>query len=568
MRKGWLAAGAAQMAIATALGWGAMSAAAIGDEAAKAAAFPSDAEIGEILKQAVDKDKRSIGIVVGLISPAGTRVIAHGSAGSASSRPLDGDTIFEIGSITKTFTGTLLADMVRAGEVKAEDTIRQWLPKTCAPPKSGAREMTLRDLATHTSGLQRMPTNHQPADITNPYADYTTEQLHEWLSDTDVMFEIGSQRVYSNVGYGLLGHLLEVKSGKTYAELVKERITGPLGMSSTTIALSDEQKARLAQGHDEKLKAMPNWDLPAMAGAGALRSSVNDMLKYAAANLQIGKTPLEETVKLAQRVDIPIGAGKEKTSLAWGPVSAMHGTDVVWHNGGTGGYHSVIAMDPATKRGVVVLSNCSASTDDIAFHLLTPKYPLRQNRIATKLPKETLERYVGVYEISEGVYREVTRYRDRLFIQRTGQPAREIEPEFEGIFFNNEVGFRVRFEGEPGGKATGMVLTQADGTDSPAKRVDRPLSQQRRPVDVDVTKYDGLEGNYRLAPELLFTVKRDGDKLMVGLTGQPTFEVYPEAEDKFYYTVVDAQLVFVRGADGKATKLVLHQNGEHEAVRE
>ena len=535
------------------------------------APFPADAAIREILQQVVDHDKRSVGIVVGLTEGSADgkwRVIGHGSAGPNVTRPLDGDTIFEIGSITKTMTATILADMILRGEVGPDDPISKYLPKKASPPRRAGRDITLRDLATHASGLPRMPSNFNPKDPANPFADYTAEMLYEWLSSIDLERDIGALREYSNAGYGLLGHILELKTGKSYDELFKARLGSPLKMADTGTVLTAEQKSRLAIGHDQDRKPVANWDLGAMAGAGALRSNVHDMLRYVDANLQVGKTGLEATMTAAQKMDIAIGDGKEKVCLAWGEAPDMHGRRIWWHNGGTGGYHSFVGFDPAARRGVVVLSNCTTSIDDIGFHLLQPKYPIRRNPEPVRLPRETLDRYVGVYQIDENVFREVTRFGDRVFVQRTGQPPREIFAEKEDWFFDREIGIRLRFDRDSSGKVSGMMLYQVDGAESPAKRVDRPLTQQRRPVDVDPAKYDGLVGKYQLGPDHVFTVTRDADRLMVGLTGQETLEVFPESADKFFYTIVDAQLSFERDASGKATRLILHQHGlEQPAAR-
>src|SRR5687767_12715314 len=191
----------------------------------------SDAEIRKILIERVDAQQQSVDLVVGVIEPAGSRVVSYGKSG------LDGDTLFEIGSITKVFTSLLLADMIQKGEVALTDPVAKYLPETVRMPERGGKKITLEHLATHTSSLPRLPANMFPRDPANPYADYTTGQLYEFLSSTELMRDIGEKYEYSNLGVGLLGHALARRAGMSYETLVRMRILEPLGMKSTTISL-------------------------------------------------------------------------------------------------------------------------------------------------------------------------------------------------------------------------------------------------------------------------------------------------------------------------------------------
>ena len=199
---------------------------------------PTDPEIRQILVDRIDKDRQSVGIVIGVIEPAGRRVVAYGNLDEGDKRPLDGDTIFEIGSVTKVFTSLLLADMVQRGEVALTDPVARYLPSQVKMPERGGRQITLQDLATHTSGLPRLPSNLNPKDPANPYADYSVDQLYQFLSGYQLTRDIGSQSEYSNLGGGLLGHVLARRAGMDYEALVKSRICEPLGMKSTGITLT------------------------------------------------------------------------------------------------------------------------------------------------------------------------------------------------------------------------------------------------------------------------------------------------------------------------------------------
>ena len=164
--------------------------------------------------------------MVGVIEPQGRRVVAYGSLNQGDPRPLNGDTIFEIGSVTKVFTSLLLADMVQRGEVALADPVAKYLPADVKVPERGGRVITLVDLSTHTSGLPRMPSNFHPKDPANPYADYTVEQLYQFLSSYQLTRDIGSQFEYSNLGGGLLGQALARRAGMDYEALVRSRIAG------------------------------------------------------------------------------------------------------------------------------------------------------------------------------------------------------------------------------------------------------------------------------------------------------------------------------------------------------
>src|SRR6185369_1631387 len=211
---------------------------------------------------------RSAGIVVGLLEADGrTRVVAYNEH-KHGEPDFNARTMFEIGSITKTFTASILADMVARGEVKLDDPVSKFLPGTVKVPARGGKQITLLDLATQSSGLPRMPTNFQPKDGANPYADYTVQQMYDFISGYQLPRDIGAQYEYSNLGFGLLGQALALRAGKSYGELVRERILQPLGMNSTTIELSADQKARLAPGHGPNGSVVSNWDIPGLAGAG------------------------------------------------------------------------------------------------------------------------------------------------------------------------------------------------------------------------------------------------------------------------------------------------------------
>ena len=431
-------------------------------------------QVQQILKQRIEVEKRGVGIVVGLVNAKGNQVFAQGSLNQAgtAAKP-DGNTVFEIGSVTKVFTSLILADMVGQGEVALEDPVSKYLPNTVTMPTRDGREIRLLDLATHTSALPRMPTNLSPADIGNPYADYTVVQMYAFLSDCKLTRDIGVKCEYSNLGVGLLGHVLALRAGTDFESLVATRITKPLGMSGTAIALTPDMKKRLAPGHDEALSEVKNWDLPTLAGAGALRSTVNDMLILIEANMGKIKSKLLDAMALQQITRNESEVPNMSMALGWHKLKSF-GEEVVWHNGQTGGYHSFIGFDKRRGVGVVVLANAATDIDDIGFHLLDNRYPLNKitatkARTAIKVDSKILDKYVGEYEIIPTFVISITKEGDRLFLQATGQERAEIFAESNSKFFLKIVDAQISFVEDAKGNVIKLFLHQG-GANQPAKK--------------------------------------------------------------------------------------------------
>ena len=322
-----------------------------------------------------------IGIVVGVIDHGVTWTRGYGRSKAGSSRPPDGDCVFEIGSITKTFTCTALAAMCVAGKMDLQDPMTSYFPDGVRIPTHKGKQIRLVDLATHTSGLPRIPDNMGLAsDLSgDPYAQYAPEDSYECLKEYMLTRAPGARYEYSNFGMGLLGLALSRRSDKSYEQTVTQLVCVPLGMRDTSVTLSHEQKARLVQGYALQKKvgrlmiAVPseNWTFQdSFAGAGALRSSANDMLKYLRANIDAGATGVGPALAMTHvarhRIDdsMSIGLGWHTLNVPWSK------EPIIWHNGGTGGYRSFVGFCPKRKLGVVVLGNTSEDVDLLALRAL------------------------------------------------------------------------------------------------------------------------------------------------------------------------------------------------------
>lgn len=410
---------------------------------------------------------RSTGIVAGMVLPDGrTGVVAYGKAGKG--RRMDVNTVFEIGSITKVFTATVLADMVQRGEVQLSDPVASLLPPGVSAPSRNGRQITLEDLATHSSGLPREATNLRPKNLYNPYADYTVKQLYAFLESYKLPRDPGLRVEYSNVGEGLLGHALALRTGKSYEELVRERILVPLQMTSTGVTLTPKLARHAAIGHGPGGRVVPPFQMTTLAGAGALRSTIGDMLKFAQANLDGQAGPLQQAMASAR-------APRRQTP--WGKIGLSWFTDhrIVWHNGGTVGFFSFIGLDEAHRTAIVVLSNSGwESVDDIGFHLLDERLPLtpaRKEPKAITLPGKLLQRYVGVYVLA-GIKLRITRGPLGLRIHAPRQGSARLYAKSRTTFFlkNVDAEIRITFRLTARGRVTGFVLRE-NGRARPARKI-------------------------------------------------------------------------------------------------
>lgn len=410
----------------------------------------------------------AVGLVIGMLKDGKAEVRAYGETARGSGVAPDADTLHEIGSITKVFTALLLADAVERGEVGLDDPVQKHLAERARMPVEG-EPITLAHLASHTSGLPRLPDNLKPADPENPYADYGVEQLYAFLGEHRLRRAPGEYE-YSNLGAGLLGHALAVRAGRSYEELLIERVLAPLGLSDTRIALNADQRRRLAPGHESSLRPAKNWDLPALPGAGGLRSTCRDMLAFAKASLDFKASPLSKAMANAQRERAKIGGGQ---AIALGWHIAADGI-TRWHDGGTGGYWSWLAVLPDRNLAVVVLAN-TASERISAFGEDATRAAAGLEVKPAAIPAEieidakVLRSYVGFYDLTPEFGLEVTIEDGRLMVQATGQDRYPVFPSEPGRFFYKVVDAQLTFVAGPDGRVDRVVLHQG-GQDTPGLR--------------------------------------------------------------------------------------------------
>lgn len=409
------------------------------------------------------------GVAIGILEDGKTQVFGYGKG--ASDKLPDASTVYEIGSITKTFTTTALAEMVQRKMVALEDPVRKYLPADAIPPASaGEAEIRLIDLASQHSGLPRMPSNFHPKDVTNPYADYSPKLLYEFISKQTLRLKPDAGFLYSNLGMGLLGQALSNRYGKSWEQMITELVTTPLGMTGTRVTFTDDMRTRLAPGHLADGKPAANWDLDALVGAGGLRSDVTDMLRYVRAQME-PPAKLKAAIELAHVERHKIGGG-QGIALAW---LIKPDGKTYWHNGGTGGYTAYNSFNAERKTGVVVLVNGAGEImnqigdklERILANETVQPVPVHSEVV---LESKTLDEYLGAYELAPGARLTVARNGSGMSAQLTGQAPVAIFAEAKDKFFLRVVEATITFDRDQQDRIIGAVLHQ-NGIDQKAKRV-------------------------------------------------------------------------------------------------
>jgi D-alanyl-D-alanine-carboxypeptidase/D-alanyl-D-alanine-endopeptidase len=329
---------------------------------------------------AASQNGRAWAVVVGIVSKQGRHLFGHGRMAADSPVRPDGRTLFEIGSVTKTFTALLLADSAERGKLKLDDPVRLCLPDEVQMPKRGDKEITLEHLATHTSALPRIPLSIRltAVFVTNPYKDYDAGDLYQTLAGLSLARDPGEKYEYSNLAFGLLGHALSRQAGGSFEELAVERICKPLGLRDTRVNLNEDQRQRFALPYTASGTKASTWEFDSLAGAGALRSTTDDMLTYVEANMGLKKTELLPAMQRCHKSRQPTPNKIQSIGLGWHVEKRSLNTQLIFHGGGTGGYNCLVGFmeqDGEPTFGLVVLTNAAPAAsgmvaNDVAVTLI------------------------------------------------------------------------------------------------------------------------------------------------------------------------------------------------------
>ena len=322
---------------------------------------------------AISNSSVTIPIVVGIVTTNGTQVSGYGNISSSNDTKVDGNTVFDIASIAKTFVTIILADMIKQGLVNLDDPIEKYLPaNNITVPSYNGHKITLEDLATHTSGLPDFPIgwirNHS----------YTTQQVYDFISNTTLSSEPGIKADYSDIGMGILGHILSLRTGVSFDQLVKNRILNVLVMDSTGmrmnasgISVPENIKSRFAKGHIAGKEVNLEFIPEAIQSAGAMYSTTDDLLKYLSANIGLIQTRIKDAMQETHLIRHPFGNSlkefldhksltQDYIGLGW-TVTTDFGKEVIWHTGSIDGYTSIVGFNPSKQIGLVILCGCDYS---------------------------------------------------------------------------------------------------------------------------------------------------------------------------------------------------------------
>lgn len=307
------------------------------------------------------------GLAIGIINKGKTGYYYYGETTHGNKQLPDHETLFEIGSISKTFTATLLATAVLKESVKLDDLIINFLPDSVAANQT-LKDITFRNLATHTSGLPRMPNNFVPVEELDPYKDYSRNDLFYFLKNYQLKNKADSVYAYSNLGYGIIGELLAYRKKTSYNEMVRDMICKPLDLPNITEFPDSEMQKNFIPTYNKDGQLTPHWHFLAFSGAGSLKSTTPDLLKYAEANINPPNNDIGKAILLTQK---PFWLASETLDLglAW-HITIDNFQEIFWHNGSTFGSSSFIAFSPEKKVAVIVLANAAQSVDDIGLLII------------------------------------------------------------------------------------------------------------------------------------------------------------------------------------------------------
>lgn len=514
--------------------------------AASAADTPS-ADALSSWAQARVAAKESGAIVIARIDGAEVTIEGHGQRGWPEGPVPDGDTRFLTGSIGKVFTHLLLAERVADGALSYEQTLGSLLPDTVKPGNPAVAGVSLQALATHHSGLPRLPPNFAPADPADPYAGFDEAALWAGVEQVRVGQPLGSYYGYSNFAVGLLGHLLGREAGSDYFSALAEHVTTPLAMTGTGKEAGDNHAVAVSGG--KAARAWSNDD--ALAGAGGLWGSANDLARLVRAYLGHHRNRLKHM--LADDLEIVGGAdGGMAVTRVW-HVADVAGKRVYWHNGGTMTHWSFAGFRPDTGQGLVVLT--SGDADPTAAALESLGYTGPPPDSARPAVDAAL---VGQYQLNESSGIGVFERAGHLFAQASGQPPLELHPLGGDWHALHEVDASLRFLRE-GDAVTGIEFVQAGVAQTAARVADRAAVSQHVEVALPVEAFAQYEGRYALAPGVEFSIREREGGLEAMLTGQGWLPIHAAGDDRFFYRVVDASLQFSRNADAAIDAVTLHQ---------
>lgn len=488
----------------------------------------------------------------------------YGSANLEWGIPNSPTTKFRLGSLTKQFTAAAILLLEERGKLSVNDTV-----KKCIPDAPAAWDkVTIFHLLTHTSGIPSFTSfpDYGPTEA----IPTTPEKLVARFRDKPLEFQPGEKFNYSNSGYVLLGYVIEKISGQSYASFVEQNIFGPLGMKDSGTDSNAAIIPNRASGYEPDPKGPKNAGFVHMSipyAAGALYSTTGDLLRWEQ-GLFGGKLLKPESLK---KMTTPF-----KGDYAFGlGVHSVNSHKVIDHGGGIEGFNTHLSYYPEDKVVVAVLGNLngggpSAIAGKLGALAHGEKVLLPNERKEVAVSSKILAEYAGTYVMSPTFNLVMTVEDGQLMTQATGQMKLPLFAESETMFFLKVVDAQVEFFRNEKGEVSHAVLHQG-GRDQKAVRRDSNASQlpapkERQAITVAPEILDEYVGQYQLAPNFILSITREGGSLFAQATGQSKAQLFPESHREFFFKIVDAQITFETDSNGRASSLILHQNGANMAA--
>ncbi|MFP7722686.1 serine hydrolase [Lysobacter sp. A3-1-A15] len=526
----------------------------------------TDSELAARVAQRLHGDRTGACFAVAVV---GTDVARSFTCADPDAAPrIDGSSAFEIGSVSKTLTATLLADLVERGEADLDDPLAEYLPAGSEVPMFEGQPILLRHLVTHTSGLPALPPGGLVNDASDPYAALTPQALLAVLPQVSLDRAPGTRFEYSNFASMLLSYAVARRAGKGFDALLSERILQPLSMDGVYLSAPPDG-VRPAVGHTPDAQPTGAWNFhPDLAGVGGVRATLQDMVHYVQAHL--GQRPSSLDAALARSRQPVDTASAQPMAMNW-MLAPLEGHTVHVHEGGTGGFSSFVAFDASRKRGVVVLSDTALTSTgglgSLGLHLLDERVPLGAPRKASQAPGELLDALAGTWQLQGGPRLEIRRKGDALEMQAAGQPAFELGHDDAGDFY--PLAFDALLRPQRGADGAYRFSWHQGGGVMQARRVPAgetagatPTSASASASGLAAQDLQAYAGDYPLMPSMTLAIRVQGDTLFAQATGQGAFALAPVSADVFEAARHGIEIRFQRGDDGAVIALALHQGGQ------
>jgi len=471
---------------------------------------------------------------------------------------IDGNSAFEIGSVSKTMTAALLAEWIVRGEASLDDPLADWLPEGTVVPEFDGQPILLRHIVTHTSGLPPLPPGMDPTNPADPYADLSEQALLAALAEVTLESAPGGQFTYSNFASMVLSAAVARRAGSDFETLIKQRLFAPLGMDSAFLT-TPPAGIRAAVGHTPNAAPAPAWHFATnLAGVGGVRATLDDMVGYVQGLLGWTDAPIAPALELAQQ---PV-SDDPPFAMNWMLVP-LDGRNVHVHEGGTGGFSAFVAVDHERQRGAVVLSDTAwhslGGLSGLGLNLLEAAVPMGTPRKLANPSQELLDALVGEYQL-HGAMKMSLRQRDgRLFVQAEGQDELEMAYDDAGDF--SPLLFDATLRPQRGADGGYSFLWIQGGGVLPATRIAVDEDETPAPAAASADDLQAYAGRYPLMRGFSLTVRVRRGQLEAQATGQGAFPLQANGQDRFAAPAFGIEIQFKRDAAGQVESLELYQGG-------